>query len=88
MKKRPKKLLNQVRDAIRLKHYSMQTEEAYVNWIRRYILFHNERHLKDMGSRKILGLSSKAYRNRGFSHTSRCDANISYEPAKGFLKGR
>ena len=34
---RPKKLLDQVRDAIRLKHYSIRTEEAYVNWIRRYI---------------------------------------------------
>jgi hypothetical protein len=35
----PKKLLEQVRDAIRLKHYSIRTEEAYVNWIKRYIYF-------------------------------------------------
>jgi Phage integrase, N-terminal SAM-like domain len=35
-----KKLLDQVRDAIRVKHYSYRTEEAYVQWIRRYILFH------------------------------------------------
>ena len=41
---RPRRLLDQVRDAIRLKHYSIRTEEAYVNWIRRYILFHNKRH--------------------------------------------
>jgi hypothetical protein len=39
-----KKLLDQVRDAIRLKHYSYRTEETYVQWIRRYILFHNKRH--------------------------------------------
>jgi hypothetical protein len=37
MEPAPKKLLDQVRDAIRLKHYSIRTEEAYVNWIRRYI---------------------------------------------------
>ena len=47
MEKRPKKLLDQVRDVIRLKHYSIRTEEAYVNWIRRYILFHNKRHLRE-----------------------------------------
>lgn len=49
----PKKLLDQVRDAIRLKHYSYRTEETYVQWIRRYILFHNKRHPKDMGSAEI-----------------------------------
>lgn len=36
-----KKLLDQVRDAIRVKHYSYRTEQAYVDWNRRYILFHN-----------------------------------------------
>jgi Phage integrase, N-terminal SAM-like domain len=44
----PKKLLEQVRDAIRLKHYSYRTEETYVQWIHRYILFHNKRHPKEM----------------------------------------
>ena len=37
-----KKLLDQVRDVIRLKHYSIRTEESYVDWIRRYILFHKK----------------------------------------------
>ena len=50
---RPKKLLDQVRDARRLKHYSIHTEEAYVNWIKRYILFHNKRHPLDMGTTEI-----------------------------------
>jgi integron integrase len=45
--------LDQVRDAIRLKHYSIRTEEAYVNWIRRFILFHGKRHPKDMGGPEI-----------------------------------
>jgi integron integrase len=48
-----KKLLDQVRDIIRLKHYSYRTEETYVQWIRRYILFHNKRHPKDMGVPEI-----------------------------------
>ncbi len=45
-----RKLLDQVRDAVRLKHYSYRTEQSYVAWIRRYILFHNKRHPKDMGA--------------------------------------
>jgi integron integrase len=49
----PRKLLDQVRDVIRLKHYSYRTEETYVQWIRRYILFHNKRHPKDMGVPEI-----------------------------------
>ena len=47
------KLLNQVRSAIRTKHYSLRTEEAYVQWIRRFILFHNKRHPQEMGDREI-----------------------------------
>jgi integron integrase len=53
MEKRPRKLLDRVRDAIRLKHYSIRTEEAYVGWIKRYIFFHNKRHPKDMGAAEI-----------------------------------
>jgi len=55
MEQRPKKLLEQVQDVIRLKHYSYQTEKTYIYWIRRYILFHNKRHPKDMGSAEIEG---------------------------------
>ena len=53
MQRPPKKLLDQVRDAIRLKHYSIRTEEAYVNWIKRCIFFHNKRHPKEMGVLEI-----------------------------------
>jgi len=53
METRPKKLLDQVRDAIRLKHYSYRTEQTYVSWIRRYILFHNKRHPKEMGNAEV-----------------------------------
>jgi integron integrase len=53
MEKRPKKLLDHVRDAIRLKHYSLHTEQSYVTGIKRYIFFHDKRHPKDMGSAEI-----------------------------------
>jgi site-specific recombinase XerD len=49
----PKKLLDQMRAAIRLKHYSYRTEESYVDWDRRFILFHNKRHPKDMSAEEI-----------------------------------
>jgi integron integrase len=49
----PRKLLDQVRDILRLKHYSYRTEKSYIDWIRRYILFHNKRHPKDMGCPEI-----------------------------------
>ncbi|NJL46765.1 MAG: integron integrase [Leptolyngbyaceae cyanobacterium SM2_5_2] len=53
MESRPRKLLDQVRDAIRLRHYSYRTEQSYVGWIRRYILFHNKQHPKDMGRAEV-----------------------------------
>ena len=48
-----KKLLDQVRKQIRLKHYSMQTEKSYVGWIKRYIFFHNKKHPIEMGKQEI-----------------------------------
>ena len=48
-----KKLLDLVRDTIRRKHYSIRTEEAYVTWIKRFILFHGKRHPKDMGAAEV-----------------------------------
>ena len=53
MEQRPKKLLDHVRDAIRLKHYSRHTEQAYIAWIKRYIFFHDKRHPKDMGAAEV-----------------------------------
>jgi hypothetical protein len=47
------KLLDQVCRKIRLKHYSIRTEQTYVDWIKRYILFHGKRHPKDMGAPDI-----------------------------------
>ena len=47
------KLLDQVRHLIRARHYSRRTEEAYVHWIRRYIVFHNKTHPSQMGAADI-----------------------------------
>jgi integron integrase len=47
------RLLDRLRAAIRLRHYSIRTEEAYVDWARRYILFHDKRHPKDMGAEEV-----------------------------------
>lgn len=47
------KLLDQLRIVIRTRHYSLRTEETYVDWARRYILFHDKRHPKDMGANEV-----------------------------------
>ena len=47
------KLLEQARDKIRLKHYSFRTEQAYLHWIKEYILFHKKRHPLDMGKSEV-----------------------------------
>lgn len=51
---RPKvKLLDRVRHVIRARHYSPRTEEAYVHWMRRYIVFHRKTHPSEMGAVEI-----------------------------------
>ena len=47
------RLLDQVRSEIRLRHYSLRTEEAYTDWIRRYICFHDKRHPNQMGLAEV-----------------------------------
>ncbi|MGF1498802.1 MAG: integron integrase, partial [Elainellaceae cyanobacterium] len=49
----PPRLLDQVREAIRLKHYSLKTEKSYIHYIRDFILFHNKRHPREMGAAEI-----------------------------------
>lgn len=47
------RLFDRVRETIRRKHYSLRTEDAYINWMKRYLFFHQKRHPKDMGAREI-----------------------------------
>jgi len=51
--KKPKMLLERAREVLRQKHYSIRTEASYISWMRRYILFHNKRHPKEMGAGEI-----------------------------------
>ncbi len=50
------KLLDQVRDVMCRKHYSIRTEHAYLNWIKQSILFHKKCHPKDMGEKNWIDL--------------------------------
>ena len=47
------KLLDQVSSVARMRHLSLSTERAYVSWIRRFILFHNKKHPKEMAENEI-----------------------------------
>lgn len=48
-----RRLLDQVREQVRVRHYSFRTEKAYVGWIRRFVLFHNKRHPREMGAAEV-----------------------------------
>lgn len=52
------KLLEKMRAEIRLRHYSLRTEQSYIHWVRRFILYHNKRHPAEMGKREITAFLS------------------------------
>jgi integrase len=58
------RLLDQVRDAIRRKHYSPRTEETYVHWIKRFIYFHGKRHPREMGEAEATAFLNHLARDR------------------------
>ena len=49
----PPRLLDRLRAAVRARHYSLRTEEAYVAWVRRYVVFHGKRHPDELGEAEI-----------------------------------
>lgn len=61
------KLLDQVRERIRVKHYSIRTETQYVNWIKRFILFHGKRHPREMGAAEVKAFLSQLAMDGGVS---------------------
>src|SRR3989442_3130917 len=73
---RKPKLLDQVRTAIRVRHYSLRTEEAYVHWIKRFILFHGKRHPLEMGekefSQSLSALAVKAHVSASTQNQALC----------------
>jgi len=68
------KLIDQVRAAIRVKHYSPRTEEAYWNWIKRFILFHNKRHPNDLSEAEISAFLSDLAVNKKVSASTQNQA--------------
>jgi integron integrase len=53
MPAQPPKLLDQVRATLRAKHYSIRTEKSYVDWIKRYVNFHQRRHPRELGAAEV-----------------------------------
>ena len=68
------KLLDQVRCIIRKKHYSIRTEQAYANWIKRFILFNDKKRPKDMGEKEISQYISYLAVKRNVSASTRNQA--------------
>ena len=68
------KLLDRMRAEIRLRHYSIRTEAAYVDWARRFILFHGKRHPKDMGAEEVRDFLSHLATERNVSASTQSQA--------------
>lgn len=68
------RLLDRVREAIRVRHYSLGTEKVYVSWIRRFILFHDKRHPSEMGKHEVEAYLSYLAARRGVSPSTQNQA--------------
>ena len=68
------RLLDQVRHRCRVKHYSIRTESCYVDWIRRFILFHDKRHPADMGAPEVEAFLSHLAVNRNVAASTQNQA--------------
>jgi len=71
---KPLKLLDQLRESIRIKHYSYRTEQAYVQWVKRFILFHNKQHPGEMGEKEITQFLSHLAVDRNVSASTQNQA--------------
>ena len=68
------RLLDQVRYLIRTKHYSIRTEQAYVQWIKRFILFHGKRHPSEMGEAEVSAFLTHLAVNRNVASSTQNQA--------------
>lgn len=68
------KLLDRMRAEIRLRHYSLRTEQTYVDWARRFIFFHGKRHPKDMGATEVQAFLSHLAVERNVSASTQNQA--------------
>ncbi len=70
----PPRLLDQLREAIRVRHYSIRTEDAYADWARRFILFHGKRHPLDLGVSEVTAFLTHLAVNRGVAASTQNQA--------------
>jgi integrase len=70
----PPRLLGQLRQAIRLRHYSLRTETAYVDWVRRYIHFHGLRHPTTLGAAEVTAFLSHLATDRSVAAATQAQA--------------
>lgn len=70
----PPRLLDSVIDAIRRRHYSYRTEQAYLHWIKRYIWFHGKRHPREMGAAEVTAFLTHLAREREISASTQNQA--------------
>ncbi|MCC6208762.1 MAG: integron integrase [Gammaproteobacteria bacterium] len=68
------RLLDRVRERIRVKHYSLRTEQSYIGWIRRYIFYHDKRHPRDMGAAEVEAFLSHLAVERNVSSSTQNQA--------------
>lgn len=68
------RLLDRLRDRIRLKHYSIRTEQAYTHWVRRFILYHDKRHPRDMGAPEVEAFLTYLARQGGVASSTQNQA--------------
>jgi Phage integrase, N-terminal SAM-like domain len=81
------RLLDQVRDRIRRKHYSIRTEQAYVDWIRGFVLHHNKRHSRDMGVAEVEGFLTHRAVAKHVSASTKNQAKRDLVPLQGGPRG-
>jgi integron integrase len=60
----PRRLVDAVKDAVRIRHYSLRTEETYLHWIRRFIRFHGKRHPRELGAAEVTAFLNHLARER------------------------
>jgi len=68
------KLLQQVRDAVRRKHFSPRTEESYVHWVKRFVFFHGKRHPIELGEAQVTAFLNHLARDRGVAASTQNQA--------------
>src|SRR6476660_3927202 len=68
------KLLDQVREVLRVKHYAIRTAEMYIHWIKRYIFFHNKRHPREMAAPAVQAFLSDLALNQKVSASTQNQA--------------